>query len=154
MKRKEAHEEQRIESKLEVTTQLDRLKYALESGRAKISFQRDRRVDKNRNKKYTNKYTMLALFPDEDEVEVLKRELAYLTEQDYIETVKDNRYPKLSDMRVFGKKYSNEDVYIKIRVELLNAIGVGGDNFIFVMSFHFADKAFADSDFPYRKRGE
>ena len=54
-------------------------------------------------------------------------------------------------MRVFGKKYSGKDVYIKIRVELLNARGMGGDNYIFVMSFHFAEEAFIASDFPYRE---
>jgi hypothetical protein len=35
-------------------------------------------------------------------------------EQEYIETVKDTRHLTRSDMRVFGKKYSNEDVYIKL----------------------------------------
>jgi len=147
------YEEKRIESKLEVTTYLHRLQYALQSGKARINFQKNRIVDENRDEKYTNKYTMLSLFPDEDEVEVLKRELANLRCQDYIETVKDTRYPDRKDMRVFGKKYSNEDVYIKIRVELINVTGIGGDNFIFVMSFHFAEKVFAENDFPYRKNG-
>lgn len=153
MNMKEAYEEKRIENKLKVTTYLDRLKYALQSGKARINFQKKRIVDENRDEKYTNKYTMLTLFPDEDEVEVLKRELACLRCQDYIETVKDTRYPDRSDMRVFGKKYSNKDVYIKIRVELINVIGSGGDNFIFVMSFHFAEEDFVESDFPYRKNG-
>jgi hypothetical protein len=149
MKKKEAYDEQRIESRLEVMTYIDRLKYALQSGNARISFQKDRRVDEYRDRKYTNRYTIFALFPDEDEVEVLKRELTGLTDQDYIETVKDKRYPKRSEMRVFGKKFSDEDVYIKIRVELLSSIATGG-NYIFVMSFHFAEEAFAESDFPYK----
>lgn len=153
MKTKEANEERRIESKLGVKTYLDQLKYALLSGNAKINFQKKREVDENRDEKYTNKYTIYKLFPDEDEVSVLKRELASLSEQDYIETVKDLRYTNRSDMRVFGKKYSNEDVYIKIRVELLSAIATGGDNYIFVMSFHFAEKEFLESDFPYSKIG-
>jgi hypothetical protein len=147
------YEEKRNESKLEVTTYLHRLQYALKSGKAKINFQKNRIVDEKRDEKYTNKYTMLRLFPHEDEVEILKRELANLRSRDYIETVKDTRYPDRKDMRVFGKKYSNEDVYIKIRVELINVTGIGGDNYIFVMSFHFAEKAFAENDFPYRKNG-
>ena len=149
-----SYEEKRIESKLEVTTYLDRLRYALQSGKAKINFQKDRRVYGNRDKKYTNRYTILSLFPDEDDIEALKRELAFLTEKECIETVKDKRYPKRSDMRVFGKKYFGEDIYIKIRGELLSAIASGGDNYIFVMSFHFAEKVILESDFPYRKRGE
>ena len=143
--------ESKIESEFDVSTYLERLKYALESGSATVNFQRDRQVDAARDIKFTNRHTMLTLFPDEDEVAVLKRELATLTVRDYIETVKDTRFPKRSDMRVFGKVYSGEDVYIKIRVELVGAMG---SNYIFVMSFHFAEKAFVETDFPYRKRGE
>ena len=150
---REVYEQKRVESKLEVTTYLDRLKYALQSGRARINFQKKRIVDENRDEKYTNKYTILKLFPDEDEVEVLKRELAFLRYQDYIETVRDTRYPDRTEMRVFGKKYFSEDVYIKIRVELISVTGASGDNYIFVMSFHFAEEKFIESDFPYRKNG-
>ena len=57
-------------------------------------------------------------------------------------------------MRVFSRKYSHEDIYIKIRVELLNLISGGGDNHIFVMSFHFAEEDLTECDFPYRKRGK
>ena len=142
--------ESKIESEFDVSTYLERLKYALESGSATVNFQRDRQVDAARDSKFTNRHTMLTLFPDEDEVTVLKRELAKLTVQDYIETVKDIRFPKRPDMRVFGKEYSSEDVYIKIRVEL---VGGMGSNYILVMSFHFAEKAFVETDFPYRKRG-
>ncbi|MCX7633243.1 MAG: hypothetical protein N2Z22_07925 [Turneriella sp.] len=147
---KASYEKSTVESEFDVSTYLERLKYALESGSAKVDFLRDRKVDAARDIKYTNRHTMLTLFPDEDEVAVLKRELAMLTVHDYIETVKDTRFPKRSDMRVFGKKYSDEDVYIKIRVELVGAMG---SNYILVMSFHFAEKAFVETDFPYRKRG-
>lgn len=149
---KEEHEKSRIESKLEVQTYLDRLKYALQSGTAKINFQKNRKVDEKRDKKFTNRYTIEKLFPDEDEVEALKRELTFLSVEEYIETVKDTRFPKKSEMRVFGKKYIAEDVYIKIRVELLNTVEASGDSFIFVMSFHFAEEDFKDSDFPYKKK--
>jgi len=83
-------------------------------------------------------------------VEVLKRELAFLTVEEYIETVKDTRFPKRSEMRVFGKKYSNEDVYIKIRVELLSVEYASGGSYILVMSFHFSEKDLNETDFPYR----
>lgn len=151
MKKNESNQEKRIENALEVGTYLDRLRYALQSGQAKINFQIDRIVDQNRDQRFTNRYTLSNLFPDEDEVEVLKRELALLTVENYIETVKDKRFPRKSEMRVFGKKYSGEDVYIKIRVELLTTTGSA----IFVMSFHFAERVFVDSDFAYnRDRGE
>ena len=54
-------------------------------------------------------------------------------------------------MRVFGKNYG-DDVYIKIRVELMNFGKVGVFDTVFVMSFHYAKHAFAESDFPYRKK--
>ena len=75
------------------------LKYAIESGSVRINFQRNRKVDEKRNRKFTNRYTISKLFPDEDEVEVLKRELILLTVEEYIETVKDLRFPMSSEVR-------------------------------------------------------
>lgn len=93
---------------------------------------------------------MSKLFPNEDEVEVLKRELTNLTIREYIETVKDTRFSNKSEMRVFGKQYEEKDVYIKIRVELVSAVHASGNNYVFVMSFHFSEMDFKESDFPYR----
>lgn len=153
MRKKDSKEMNRIESKTEVIAYLERLNYALKNKSSRITFQKERRVDANRNPKYTNRHTVLTLFPNEDEVEVLKREMASLTEQHYIETVRDIRFPKLSEMRVFSKQYGSSDVYIKIRVELCSPIAFG-ENYVFIMSFHFAEESFEDNDFPYRKRGE
>lgn len=141
----------RKESKLEVQTYIDRLKYAIKSGSVTINFQKVRNVDQDRNKKYTNRYTMGQLFPDEDEVEALKRELSLLAVEEYIETVKDTKFPKRSEMRVFGKQYSGDDVYIKIRVELVSIAHASEDSFIMVMSFHYSEWDFKESDFPYKK---
>ncbi|HEY5584615.1 MAG TPA: hypothetical protein VIK78_08995 [Ruminiclostridium sp.] len=155
MNMNQANDKKRIESKVEVQTYIDRLKYAIQSGSVIVNFQKDRLIDEKRNKKHTNRYTMSLLFQDEDEVDALKRELAYLTVGEYIETVQDLRFPNKTEMRVFGKKYLKEDVYIKIRVELVSISHANGDKFIFVMSFHFSERDFNKSDFPYRKsRGE
>lgn len=138
----------RIESELEVKSYLQNLKFALNNG-AKINFQVKRRVDDNRDEKYTNQYTVNTLFPDENPVDALKRELLSLSVEDYIQTVKDLRFPKKSEMREFGKVYNaNDDVYIKIRVELL---GIYGQPTTFIMSFHFAERAFTSEMFPYKK---
>lgn len=141
----------RVESRLEVETYLDRLLYAIQSGSAKLNFLKDRDVDKKRNKKYTNRYTMSQLFPDEDEIDALKRELTLLCVGEYIETVKDLRFPKRSEMRVFGRKYLEDDVYIKIRVELVSIDHAYGDSYILVMSFHYSERDFKEVDFPYKK---
>lgn len=152
MKKEEVAEEKRIESKPEVLTYLDRLKYALENGQARIQFQQQREVDVARTERYTNRYTVLNLFPEEDPVAALKREMACLDVENYIETVKDIRFPKRTEMRVFGKKYSEDDVYIKIRVELFKPSSAGTNNCIFIMSFHYAEKDFSDSAFPYARK--
>lgn len=110
----------RIETELEIKAYLQDLKYAINSG-AQIILQIQRRVDENRDEKYTNQYTVNTLFSDEDPVNALKRELLTLTEKNYIQTVRDLRFPNRSEMREFGKTYDEYgDVYIKIRVELLN----------------------------------
>ena len=141
----------RIESELEVKSYIQNLKYALNNG-AKIEFQIKRLVDDGRDEKYTNLYTVNTLFPDENPVDALKRELLTLSVEDYMQTVKDLRFPKRSEMREFGKVYTGkDDVYIKIRVELL---GMYGHATTFVMSFHFAERAFTPEMFPYKKNQE
>ena len=138
----------RIESEIEVKAYIQNLKFALNNG-AKINFQVRRLVDEKRDEKYSNQYTVNKLFPDENPEEALKRELLTLTAEDYMQTVKDYRFPKRSEMREFGKVYNGtEDVYIKIRVEIL---GTYGSTTTFVMSFHFAEKAFTAEMFPYKK---
>ncbi len=89
---------------------------------------------------------MAKLFPDEDEVELLKAELARLSVDEYIETVKDTGFWKRSKMRVFGRQNSGDDVYIKIRVE-----HASGDSYILVMSLHYSEWNFKESDFSYKK---
>lgn len=139
----------RIESELEVKAYIQDLKFAINNG-AKIEFQAKRLVDERRDEKYTNQYTVNKLFPDENPVDALKRELLSLSVEEYMQTVKDIRFPKRSEMREFGKVYNGtEDVYIKIRVELL---GLYGNTTTFVMSFHFAERAFTPEMFPYKKK--
>lgn len=138
----------RIESETEVRAYVQNLKFALNNG-AKIDFQVKRLVDEKRDEKYTNQYTVNTLFPDENPVDALKRELLTLSVEEYMQTVKDLRFPNRSEMREFGKIYNgSEDVYIKIRVELLGAYG---NTTTFVMSFHFAERAFTPEMFPYKR---
>lgn len=141
----------RIESESEIAAYIQDLKYALEHG-AHLTFQEQRRVDDNRNICHTNKYAVAALFPGENPAEALRRELKQLSAEDYLRTVKDIRFPKRSEMREFGKVYDGiGDVYIKIRVELLDSLGA---HTVFVMSFHFAEQSFSKEMFPYSKKEE
>ena len=137
-----SNEAKRIETRSEVDTYLDQLKYSLTNSKAKLQFQKERQTDTQRDERFTNRYTVGDLFPDEDPVDALKRELLTLRAENYIETVKDTRFPRKSEMRVFGKRYG-ADVYIKFRVDMING------NIVFVMSFHYAVYPFSESDFPY-----
>lgn len=93
MKDSKDNTKNRIESKLEVNTYLQKLKYALDHD-AQIAFQARRLVDKKRDEKYTNQYTVDTLFPDENPVDALKRELKTLTVEEYMKTVQDLRVPQ------------------------------------------------------------
>lgn len=140
----------RIESEFEVKSYLQDLRYALEHG-ATVTFQAERQVDKNREIRYTNRFTVADLFPNENPITALKRELLTLTVEEYMQTVKDTRFSNRSEMREFGKVYDGKgDVYIKIRVELLSSFG---NHTTFVMSFHYAEIPFTPDMFPYRKGG-
>ena len=132
----------------EVTTYLEKLKYALDQDNTIITIQEVRQVDSERPLENTNKYTLAQLFPDESPKEAVRRELRTLKANEYMETVKDLRHPKLSGFWVFGRQYNDRDVYIKIRVEIVQR------NSIFVMSFHFSTRKFVDNDFPYAKGEE
>ena len=139
----------RIETEFEVQQYLSDLKYAIDHN-ASLIIQETRNVDINRDQRFTNRFTLNDLFPDEDPKIALKRELLTLTVENYIETVKDLRFPKKSEMRVFSKKYNlKDDVYIKIRVELL---GDYGNGFTYVMSFHYAEECITENMFPYRRK--
>lgn len=140
----------RIESELEVQAYLQNLRYALGHG-ATLTFQAERRVDRNKDLQYTNRFTVADLFPNDNPVIILRRELQSLTVEEYMRTVKDLHFPGRSEMREFGRVYDGKgDVYIKIRVELLAEYG---GHTTFVMSFHYAETPFTDEMFPYRKKG-
>lgn len=142
------NETHRVEKKEEVEAYIAKVIYVLGNGRAKMIFQKERKSDQNRDPRYTNKYTIATLFPREDPIKALKRELKRLSAKEYIDTVRDNDYPNRSEMRVFGRVYpGNKEVYIKIRVELLK---LNCDHEVFVMSFHFAEYPFSEELFPYR----
>lgn len=139
----------RKETKNEIETFLARVKYAIEYGRCQITLKFDRRSEESKKIEFTNRYTINELFPNENPVETMKRELTKLSVKNYIETVKDLDFPELSELRVFGTKYS-ADVFIKFRVVLANKLAAG-NNTIFVLSFHFAEYPFDDKSFPYKE---
>lgn len=148
------NETKRQETREEVKDYISKLRYAIKSGSAKINLIKKRVVDKDRAPKFTNSYTLAELFPKEDYVEAMKKELLLLTVENYVETVKDARFPRKTEMRVFGKSFTSEDVYIKLRVELISVEHASGGNYVMIMSFHFAERKFKKDDFPFRKIGE
>ncbi len=135
------------ESELEIYSFLSNVKYCIESGDCQISVKTERRSEQKKDIKFTNKYTLSELFPNENPADAMKRELIKLTKRNYIETLEDIDYPERSKLRVFGKKY-NADVYIKFRAELISKEAYGA-NMIFILSFHYAQYPFDGDTFPY-----
>ena len=64
-----SNEAKRIETRSEVDTYLDQLKYSLTNSKAKLQFQKERLTDTQRDERFTNRYTVGDLFPDEDPVD-------------------------------------------------------------------------------------
>ena len=85
---------ERIETKVEVEAFLQNISYALDN-KAQIEIQQYRSSDCKRDERFTNTYTISNLFPDENPVVALKRELRTLTVGEYIKTVKDLDFPYL-----------------------------------------------------------
>lgn len=139
------------ESKQAISTCLDQIYYLIKNNQTSISVEKYRLADSKRDPKFTNRYTLGVLFPDESETEALKRELLTLTVEEYIESIRDNRFPKLAPMRVFCKQYSNCDVYIKLRVEMMSK-ELAGSGRIIVISFHFAEWKYCSTDYPFRRQ--
>lgn len=132
-----------IKTREEVETYLAKLKYALSLDNTLINFQGDRQIDIKRAIEFRNSYTISKLFPDESPKEAIKRELNNLKVNEYMETMKDIKFPKRSDLWTFGKKYNSKDTYIKFRVEIIERCNV------FIMSFHLSDRPFENKNFPF-----
>lgn len=97
MKKVKENDKKTTKPEEEVTTYLEKLKYALDQDNTIITIQKVRQVDNERLLEHTNKYTLAQLFPDESPKEAVRRELRTLKADEYMETVKDLRYPNLSE---------------------------------------------------------
>lgn len=135
------------ETEAEINAFISNVRYCIESDDCQISVKSERRSEQNKDIKFTNRYAMGKLFPDEDPSDSMRRELIKLTKRNYIETLEDLDFPDRSKLRVFGKMY-DADVYIKFRAELLSKKAYGA-NMIFVLSFHYAQYPFDGDTFPY-----
>ena len=80
----------------------------------------------------------------------------FLTKEEIIDNNLPEKYIEIfsilekSIIKIFNLAIDKGDVYIKIRVELLATYG---NHTVFIMSFHYAERPFTVSDFPYFKKG-
>lgn len=138
---------ERIAHEEEVDAYLAKMRVALDQG-AQLNIQLIRNVDNNRDERYTNRYTIGDLFPNDDPKVVLKNELKSLCKAEYIRTVDDLRCPSHGEFWEFGRVYPQGDVYIKTRVCCFDS-NAAGRHTIFVMSFHYAEVPLSKETFPY-----
>lgn len=111
-----------------------------------INFQFYRERERAKRPEHRNQFTIHSLFPNEGRVEALRRELQTLTPANFIGTQLDTKRKNKPEFWKFGKVYDGKDVYIKYRIENPDDFGTES---IYVMSFHFAERDFTPSEFPY-----
>ena len=140
----------RNEQKFVVEHFLTEMKEALSSESAQLYSQHHRKEDEAE----LHENIMSILFPNENETAVLKRELTGLTTEDYIETLKDKKFPNKSETRVFAKQYNGEFVYMHVRVEMLEQEETGEPEQGLITSLHFCESELEVTDFPYKKTEE
>lgn len=141
----------RIESEIEVALYLKDLVSALHHDKVRIKIQMSSYANRDRDERYTNRFTINNLFPNEDIPTALKRELKLVEIENYIETVVDREFPTKLEFRVFGKYY-DDYVYIKMRVE---QEGEHKNNpLVYLISFHYAMYKYHQNDFPYKGEDE
>ena len=79
---------------------------------------------------------------EKDKVEKIEEELKNLNIKQYVECCPDERNPKSADYYVFSKKYQENQVYIKLKIQSYN------NKIILCMSFHYAE--YELNSFPYK----
>ena len=89
--------------------------------------------------KYSTEYCLRDLkFTEKD----VREELKNLNIKQYVECCPDERNPKSADYYVFSKKYQENQVYIKLKIQSYN------NKIILCMSFHYAE--YELNSFPYK----
>lgn len=87
-----------------------------------------KKKDEDSTDPFTTQNKMIDLGYDTDDV---KRELLTLTEKEYIETIVDSKDSTKPPFFVFGKKITQKDVYIKVKIRDKST------NKVFCISFHY-----------------
>lgn len=140
----------RIEQKFVVEHFISEVKEALLNDSTQLSTEQKREEDEAE----LHENIMSILFPNEDETTVLKRELANLTSEDYLETLKDKKFPNKSETRVFAKKYDEDYIFLHVRMETLVQSESDETVKALIMSLHFRDEDDDEieiADFPYKE---
>lgn len=138
-----------IEDRPSVEAYIANTTLALKDSHTEVRIQFDRLKDKYRDERYTTRYTLGELFPDEAPSTALRRELSNLKPEEYIRPVPDSVNENKPAFWEFGRTYTGKgDVYIKIRTVLLDQ-QCGNNHSVFIMSFHFATSPLSEEVFPY-----
>lgn len=139
-----------VEDSSVVSTFLAKLKFMLENPCTSIQLDK-KKSDQFKPYEYTNKFTLSNLFPNENPVDAMKRELRLLSLCDYLHTAVDVVNPKSPNYYVFAKKF-DKFVYIKVKIVVFNGSIPGQQDTILVMSFHYAEHLINENSFRYLKR--
>lgn len=133
--------EKKIDSLETVNMYIDQIHYIIDH-LGEIVLIKKRKSENNRPLLYTNLGTLNDLYPDDNIIEMIKIALYSLDAKDYLYTTTDRQRKNQPPLLVFGKKIKIQDVYIKIRIGIL-------ENRIKVLSFHYALYSINSKDYPY-----
>jgi hypothetical protein len=138
----------RTESIQDVRLFIDELRAVLSVKKSEIYLLEIKSSEAGRPKFMSNIATISELFPDEFPHIALRRELMKLSHQMYMHSMADMYFPLTASFHVFGMRYGDKDVYIKLKIEFETDKSLKNGTVI-VISFHYSTKKFSGSDFPY-----
>lgn len=134
----------RIEQKFVVKHFIDQLHETLENEALELFIQNEEEQDQEVDAEDLDQNALSVLFPNQDATELLMQAMRQIAIGDYLETVKDKRFPDKSERRVFVKTIADQLLAVSVRLESDLA-------HVFVEVSVIEESDVAEADFPFKK---
>jgi len=131
----------RIEQKFVVQHFIEQLRETLRNEALELFIQNEEEQDQEVDAEDLDQNALSVLFPNQDAAIVLTQGMRELAIGDYLETVKDKRFPNKSERRVFVKTIADQLLSVSVRLESDLA-------HVYVEVSVFEE---SEADFPFKK---
>lgn len=131
----------RIEQKFVVQHFIEQLRETLRNEALELFIQNEEEQDQEVDAEDLDQNALSVLFPNQDAAVVLTQGMRELAIGDYLETVKDKRFPNKSERRVFVKTIADQLLSVSVRLESDLAQ-------VYVEVSGFEE---SEADFPFKK---